>query len=53
LIDTPARKLGLPDRPGELARLADGPRQLPRLAAALVRVALSRRSADDLISAAR
>jgi endonuclease III len=45
-----ARKLGLPGDPGGLAKIA-GPRsQLPRFAAALVRVSRSRRAADDLVT---
>lgn len=47
-----ARKLGLPDQAGELAALAGAERPLTRLAAALVRVSISRHAADDLISAA-
>jgi endonuclease III len=48
-----ARKIELPDNAAKLADLAKSPDQLPRLAAALVRVATSRKGADDLISAAR
>jgi endonuclease III len=47
-----ARKLGLPDKPEELARIAGPVSQLPHLAAALVRVSLSRHAADELIAAA-
>lgn len=44
-----ARKITLPDNAAELADLAKSPDQLPRLAAALVRVSTSRKGADDLI----
>src|ERR1700730_13290658 len=47
-----ARKLGLPDKPEELAKIAGPVSQLPRLAAALGRVSLSRQAADELIAAA-
>jgi 3-methyladenine DNA glycosylase/8-oxoguanine DNA glycosylase len=47
-----ARKLGLPDKPEALAKIAGPVSQLPRLAAALVRVSLSRHAADELIAAA-
>jgi endonuclease III len=47
-----ARKLGLPDRPDELARLAGEPGQFPRLAAALVRVSLTRGGVEDFLAAA-
>jgi endonuclease III len=47
-----ARRLGLPDRADELAALAGPPGQFPRLAAALVRVSLSRRGVEDLVAAA-
>jgi hypothetical protein len=46
-----ARKVGLPGDAGELARLASSPGELARLAAALVRVARSRRAADELTTA--
>ena len=48
-----ARKLSLPDNSAELAGLAQSADQLPRLAAALVRVATSRTGADDLMATAR
>lgn len=48
-----ARKLSLPDSVAELAGLAQSPEELPRLAAALVRVATSRKGADEVIAAAR
>lgn len=48
-----ARKLSLPDGTSELAGLAQTPDELPRLAAALVRVSISRKGADDVIAAAR
>ncbi|MFE4258157.1 endonuclease [Streptomyces sp. NPDC056883] len=43
-----AAELGLPSSPGGLARLVDT-EALPRLAAALVRVGLSKNAADDLL----
>jgi hypothetical protein len=46
-----ARRIGLPDDPGELARLAPGT-QLAPVAAALVRVALDRSLADEVRAAA-
>lgn len=46
-----ARRLGLPGTPAGLARLVDDD-ELPRLAAGLVRVALSKRAADEVRSAA-
>jgi endonuclease III len=46
-----ARKLGLPDDPRKLAKLAGPASRLPNLAAALVRVALSHRPADELVAA--
>jgi endonuclease III len=48
-----AGKLGLPTDPGTLAALAGNPGQLPELAAALIRVSLSRRAADEIRPAAR
>ncbi len=48
-----ARKVSLPDRPAELARLAGSREQLPRLAAALVQVSVSRRRAADLLATVR
>lgn len=48
-----ARKLSLPDTVPELAGLAPSAEQLPRLAAALVRISTSRTGADDLIAAAQ
>lgn len=44
-----ARKLALPDDPQQLAKLAGQTSRLPHLAAALVRVSLSRRPADELV----
>ncbi len=41
---------GLPDQPGELARLAGSPVQLVRLTAALIRVSRSKRAIDQLVS---
>lgn len=41
---------GLPDQPGELARLAGSPVQLVRLTAALIRVSRSKRAIDRLVS---
>jgi endonuclease III len=46
-----ARKLALPDDPRKLAKLAGPASRLPNLAAALVRVALSHRPADELVAA--
>jgi hypothetical protein len=46
-----ARKLALPDDPQKLAKLAGPASRLPHLAAALVRVSLSRRPADELVAA--
>jgi endonuclease III len=46
-----ARKLALPDDPRRLAKLAGPASRLPNLAAALVRVALSHRPADELVAA--
>jgi hypothetical protein len=43
-----ARKLGLPTGSGALAALAGNNGRLPRLAAALIRVSLSRTAADDI-----
>jgi endonuclease III len=48
-----ARKLSLPDDTAELAGLAQSPDELPRLAAALVRVSTSRKAADGVLAAAR
>jgi hypothetical protein len=48
-----ARKLSLPDNPAELADLVRSPDQLPHLAAALVRVATSRKAAEDLMATVR
>lgn len=47
-----ASKLSLPDSASELAGLARSPGELPRLAAALVRISTSRSAAGDLIGAA-
>jgi hypothetical protein len=46
-----ARKLGLPDDPGRLAKLAGPASRLPNVASALVRVALSHRPAEELVVA--
>jgi hypothetical protein len=47
-----ARKLGLPDDPDALAKIAGPASQLPHLAAALVRVSRSRQAPQELVSAA-
>ena len=46
-----ARRMGLPDEPDRLARLADG-NAFARLASALVRVSLESKLADELMAAA-
>jgi hypothetical protein len=48
-----ARRLGLPTDPGALTALAGNRGQLPKLAAALIRVSLSRQAADDVAASAR
>ncbi|HET9899020.1 MAG TPA: endonuclease [Streptosporangiaceae bacterium] len=45
-----ASRAGLPDQPGDLARLAGSPGQLVRLTAALIRVSRSKRVIDQLVS---
>lgn len=47
-----ARKLGLPASPEALAALAADNSQLPELAAALIRVSLSRKAADEIRASA-
>jgi endonuclease III len=48
-----ARELGLPDTAGELARLAGSEPDLARLAAALIRVTLTKNAAEPVRQAAR
>lgn len=48
-----ARKVGLPDDPAALARVADGGPELTRLAAALVRVSTGRRAAAQVAGVAQ